>query len=65
MPAPHPLVHELAAPTRGAARREGRVGDSGDVLKGTHRTLNVLKGTLRTSSHVPTLASHAKRAPPA
>jgi hypothetical protein len=41
------------APTLRVARREGRVGDSGDVLRGTLRTLNVLKGTLKTSSHVP------------
>jgi hypothetical protein len=39
--------------TRRVARREGRLGDSGDVLRGTLRTLNVLKGTLKTSAHVP------------
>ena len=42
------------------------MGDSGDVLKGTHRTLNALKGTLKTSGHVPKapLTSHTKPAPP-
>jgi len=60
-----------AAPTRRVAhregRREGRLGDSGDVLKGTHKTLNALKGTLKTSTHVPKtpLTSHTQPAQPA
>jgi len=42
------------------------VGDSGDVLKGTHRTFNALKGTLKTASHVPKtpLRGHTQRAQP-
>jgi hypothetical protein len=55
------------APIRRVARREGRCGDSGDVLKGTHRTLNALKGTLKTSSHVlkTPLTGRTQRARPA
>ena len=62
-PGAHPAG---APPTLRVAHREGRLGDSGDVLRGTHRTLNALKGTLKTPSHVPKtpLTSHTQPAPP-
>jgi hypothetical protein len=53
-----------AAPalTRRVACREGRFRDSWDALRGTFKTLNVLKGTLKTSRHVPKTPL-ARRAP--
>jgi hypothetical protein len=66
-PAARAAGAQRPAPALRVARREGRLGDSGDVLRGTHRTFNALKGTLKTSAHVPKtpLTSHTKRAPPA